>query len=374
MKNKYSVSINYETKEEYEHSYCYSFGTTKGIHIEIAPNAAKIYFEMNVIKTFDDFSNLKIALYKDAYVKCYLLHVILYKEPLIVKKVCVQINEKTAEFDETYDNFPFLFSMITKKNLEICDEWKQIDNILVQQTKSKMNEDNRYVAIYAYFMSKSREYEFDRFQNLWTSMNAIYNYVGDCFEKSIIQEFGLNNRSELNNNLKIKGKDGLCLGLLSYLIGGKYRKITPQLSVELKYQYLNFEKEICKYNDIKCLYNDFTEQLNSSKRLDKYEKLYNSADEFNVPLYVFMILGYPYYWRCRYLHGNSLAPLFMAYNEDDLKILQIMNYFLDRFIDKTIPMLFSEKWDEEKYKCALKYLEECESDIYKNYNKEKKKH
>ncbi|MCR5586725.1 MAG: hypothetical protein K6F77_04255, partial [Lachnospiraceae bacterium] len=91
-----------------------------------------------------------------------------------------------------------------------------------------------------------------------------------------------------------------------------------------------------------------------------------------VPLFVFMVLGYPYYWRCKYFHGNNIGPLFMAHNEDDLKILFVINYFMDKFINDYLPKIFDEDyWNEEKYEKSLNYVKELEEGIYKRYTKEK---
>lgn len=377
MKYQYSFKINKERKRnviEYE----YSFGRVKKIKLIIGDDYAKVSFEMNTKKKIEDFINFNILPVRDAYVKCYLLHAIIKKRGLKINQIECQIDDEIRKFDKSDKNFPFLYSMIPNENIDLVGDWEELGSLLVHQTKTKMNKDTRYSAVYSYLMSKGREFEYYRFQNLWTSMNSLYNYIGICYENSVCEDLKLKSKNELKKGICISGKDAVCIGAFSYILGGKYRKITPEISDELKFNYFDFEKEICKYDlsDIPYLYDDFKRMMfqDSLGNNDQYKLLNQIIEPFDVSLFVFMILGYPYYWRCKYFHGNKIGPLFMAHNEDDLKILYVINYFMDRFLGEYIPMVFKkEYWNENKYKLVLEFLEKYETQFYNSYKKESKK-
>ena len=50
--------------------------------------------------------------------------------------------------------------------------------------------------------------------------------------------------------------------------------------------------------------------------------------------------------------------LIMAYNDYEITSLNTINYFLERFLNENIPMMFQEDfWDENKQKQAVSYIE-----------------
>ena len=96
------------------------------------------------------------------------------------------------------------------------------------------------------------------------------------------------------------------------------------------------------------------------------------ADDFEVPVYVLLVLGYPYHWRCKYLHGNHIVPLFMAHNDDDFCCLKIINYFMDRFLEEEIPKMFKEDyWNDKKYDAVVQMIKKCDEKPYKKYEQGK---
>ena len=371
----YSIMINRDFDVP-QYLFQYSYGSVKDICIQIAEMAAKISFSMKTEKTFEDFYGLRVLAFKDAYIKIHMLSVLLYGKGIPVTNIVVTINGNSCSKEQNQEGFPRVFSMLGEEALGIKAPWDVISKEYCAKSKTMISEDHRFTSLYAYLLSKVREYEYDRFQNLWTAMNGLYTYVAEQYEKSLKDEFGLESVKEIRKDLLISSKDGLSIGALSYIIGGSYKKITPTEALELKNQYFETERILGKMeeSEIPVLYDECMETLqnDSEKHSNCYIALKHVADCFEVPVYVHLLLGYPYHWRCKYLHGNYIAPLFVDINSDELKCLRVLNYFMDRFLESEIPSLFEEHyWNEEKYRAVLKMLEKCESTAYKKYTDKK---
>ena len=369
----YTIVINGDFAEP-EHKFQYSYGSVKGICIQIANIKAKISFTMKTEKTYEDFCGLRVLAFKDAYLKVHMLSALLYGKGIAVKKLNITINDSSRSVELGQEDFPIVFSMLGERQLGIKAPWEAICKEYCFKTKTAISEDHRFASLYAYLLSKVREFEYDRFQNLWTAINGLYTYVAEQYEKSLKEEFGLESVKEIRNDLLISSKDGLSIGALSYIIGGNYRKITPKDAEELRIPYLETERILGKVEEetISALYDECLNALkkDSDKHSDIYRALKRIADCFEVPVYVYLLLGYPYHWRCKYLHGNYIAPLFVDYNSDELKCLRVLNYFMDKFLATEIPSVFEENyWDEDKYKAVLKMLEKCDGEAYKKYSK-----
>ena len=183
--------------------------------------------------------------------------------------------------------------------------------------------------------------------------------------------FGAENEQVLKK-LAMVGNDQKSLGALAYIVGGDYKRISAKDSQELLREYYGIERVLGEINE-----KDFPEFYDEcEKNIDKksvsnsnyYNQLEKIAVKFEVPVYVLLILGYPYSWRCKYLHGNYISPIFMAYNDDEYCGLKILNYFLSRFLEKEIPLMFSGNyWNDNKMESIIKMIEKCYPDDYKKY-------
>lgn len=371
----YTVIINNDFSES-QYTFQYSYGAVKEISIQFDNMSAKISFSMKTEKTYEDFCSLKVMAFKDAYIKTHMLSLLLYGNGMTVKKLIIIINDDSRSIEQGQENFPLVYSMLGEKSIGIKAPWEAICKIYCSKSKTAISEDHRFASLYAYLLSKVREYEYDRFQNLWTAMNGIYTYVAKQYENSLRKEFRLDKVMEIKKVLRISTQDSLSIGALAYIIGGNYRKISPEEAVDLKDKYLETERILGNLEDkgIPAFYDECFRALknDSEKHGDSYTALKQIADCFEVPVYTYLLLGYPYHWRCKYLHGNYIAPLFVDRNSDELKCLQVLNYFMDRFLGTEIPASFEENyWNEDKYRAVLEMLKKCENAAYKKYTEGK---
>ena len=229
------------------------------------------------------------------------------------------------------DDFPLMYSMISPEKFEIGEAFGSggFLNKIVSKTKSDTRTDLRFVALYSYLQSKNRHYKIDSFTNLWTSMNAVYYYYYKMTEK-YKKNPKPNDKAALDNIIKILGFDG-CISSQNEREQSKqfYHKMKNLLSG------MKTDKEL--YDSA------------FSKRKDiRFERLQECADKLEMDLFPLLLFEFPYYLRCNYFHGNQCTMLISSYNDYELRCLETVNYFIDRFLDERIPMLFAT--DEEAAK------------------------
>ena len=323
MNTSYKIIFNSRCAERTP--LVYSYGNTKDIRISLAKNKAVVSFTMGVKKTIDDFARLKVNIFADAYRKVLLCHACKYGCNLQVEKITTCIDDDEYELNEdNTDAFPLMYSMISSDSFNISEAFGSggFLNEIVSTTKSDAETDLRFVSLYSYLQSKKRNYIIDRFSNLWTSMNAFYNYYYKMTEQ-YKKDPRPKDKAALDNIIKILGFGGC---------------ISSQNEREQNKQFYHKMKDLLSgmKND-KELYDSAF-----SKRKDiRFEKLQECAGELKMDLFPLLLFEFPYYLRCNYFHGNQCTILISSYNDYELRCLETVNYFLDRFLDERIPMLFA---------------------------------
>ena len=335
----------------------YQFGRVKDIALFIGKNKASIRYESGVIKEQEDFITFKDKLFRDAYRKVHLLHAFIYNSGLRVDKIEIIIDGDSKEYDKSYSSFPFLYSMIRPKYLGLGGAWKDLIPETLAVSKSVMDKDLRFVSVFSFLLAKSKYYETERFSNLWTAMNAYYSYVALCFEKKLRMELGVNENEELRSALTLHG-DYQSIGALCWLIGGKYRSYGKEDTDKLWKRH-SVENILGSYKEpqIKKLYEAAAEEADGVELPAEYADLASCAEELGVSLYAFMLLVYPYHWRCDLFHGNRTPVLFLACTDKELTMLHVVNYFLERFLNESIPKMFDEDFfSEAEYEKVKQYM------------------
>lgn len=373
-KHKYKIIINSEPKVS---GSVYKYGNTDGIEIRVSNQKASISYEMSVIKSFEDFTSLKDRVFKDAYKKIFLIHAVKCNTGLQVNKIIIQIDDSekiiTKENDLT-GHFPFVFSLIKNENLGLGSEWSELEGKILELTKTKLIDDQRFSAVYAFLNAKTREYRIDRFSNLWMSMNAYYNYVAKKYEDRIKQEYQVNN---LTSNLKLSMRDAESIGLVAWLMDQRYTDMTKKDELEKlwKNNYV-IEKELedLSESDSEKLFVASSKELEGEIIPESYSKISNRAKEFNVKTFPFILLIYAYNLRCKYFHGNTPTLLVSAYNDYEICVLSTVNYFLERFLSDNIPKIFEDDfWNESKQEMAINYVKYIRKWNDEKFQKEIKK-
>ena len=359
-KHRYRVTFN---KRPHADTKTYNFGRTRNIGLRVDYQCAEVSFEMTGLKSAEDLVTFNSKLFRDAYRKILFVHAVKMSEGLKVRKLIIDIDGVKSVFDEKNDangHFPFMFSMIGDRDLQLDSSWEGLEDIIINTTKSNQDEDVRFAAVHAYLSAKNRVYAIDKFTNLWTAMNAYYNYCAGQYEKQLKADYGV---TELKRSLKLAGSDRDALGLICWLLDSHFPMIGEEgKSAELKALWKN-NYEVEEYlrtlpaEDIEKLYDAASAELRGEEIPDRFAALSNRAGQFGVKLMPFLLLQYAYNWRCRLLHGNRSTFLFMAYNDYELSVMHTINYFLERFLNDAIPKIFEDSyWDQEKQQMAIDYM------------------
>lgn len=69
--------------------------------------------------------------------------------------------------------------------------------------------------------------------------------------------------------------------------------------------------------------------------------------------------GYPCCLRCKYFHGEHTAILLAAYNEYNLAVSGMIIYFLRKYLNKAIPLMFENDLQDKGVSEAMKYKTVC---------------
>lgn len=354
-RHKYRIIINRESKAKAD---VYDFGHTKGINLKVSKQKVTIEFEMTLLKELSDFTGLKFDLFNDAYKKAYLIHAIRYSEGLIVNSIQIFIDGDAhciEKDSDTTGHFPYMFSMITSKKLNLNNKWKTIETEIIKTTKTQSNKDLRFSAIYAFLASKSREYEIDRFGNLWTAMNAFYTFlVRRCNE---IHELNI---KRINDARAIK--------FLACLIESESVNIPNDEEKKEKWKNNYRLEEIVKgykVEDYEDLYEASIQELKGEGLTEKYHELSEIANEFGVKLFSYILLVFAYRIRCEFFHGEVNTLLIIGYNDYKIHVLEMVNYFIDRFLTEKISFLFTDDFshmirtdDAKNYLCKAFNIKE----------------
>lgn len=357
-KHIYEVIINGRTRNQYIQ---YDFGNIKGICLSVGDQKAIIRIEVGSLRKVVDILCFRYKDFRDAYRKTFLIHALKYNKGLEVKRINVSIDGEEQHFDREHDptgHFPYMFSMIEKRELYLHDSWKSLIQQVVTTTKTNVDKDLRFSAMYSFLASKSRIYSVDRFSNLWTSMNAYFSFVSERYEESLISVYNIEN---LKGKLKVKGRDAESIGLLSWMIGEECTDISnrDRLAELWKDNYV-IEDTLKDYttDDIAKLYDAAEVRLKGVALPEKYVVLERRAREFGISLYVFLLLSYPYNLRCKYFHGNSTTMLIAAYNDYEITALETVNFFMTEFLNIGIPRMFQDDfWTNKEQEKAIAYVE-----------------
>ncbi len=79
---------------------------------------------MGVLYEIDRLTRFDCKVFRDAYRKAYLGHMILFNEGLIVNNIYVWVNDESYSFDLSSPNFPFMFSMFDGRKINLPDSWR----------------------------------------------------------------------------------------------------------------------------------------------------------------------------------------------------------------------------------------------------------
>ena len=336
-------------------------------------------FVGNKINIWDFEKNMVII--HDAFRKAYILYTLYNGNGLEINNIRILIDG--VELYSIGNNediaYPYVYSMLgnTKvirkhdmpgKNSVFCN--RAIADHISTSKRSVDQNDKRIVAMFAFLLGRSREYEMDRFLNYWTAINAVYGYL--CLEHNKRIKKMINNLPEEKleeaeisaDELKelltpvLAKKDMLQIKIFAKLLRKKYNtgrnsvnndidKLLQEFNNDYHDAYKFFSESYVDDNgkirfSFEKLYSLITgeSRADNDKQKEEYAYFEKWAGKMGISTYALLTIYEPYYMRNYYIHGNETQM--MISDTYHLNLLSCLNYFMDRLLCDFIPALFDE--------------------------------
>lgn len=350
-KHTYCVTINRipASREPMEYKFRSTVCT-----LTCSKDAAAVRFSMGVQKTFEDLISFRVDLVKDAMRKMYLCHAMRYDSRLRVRSVTVTIDGESRVYEQGYPGFPFLYSMLTAKQLDLPESWhdRAFLTTVLTATKSKTDSDPRYACLFSFLAGTGRVYESEKFTCYWTAVNALYNHLLECARPRYAAEQGAARYEDLSKRKQVLSGDTVGLGALMRVLGCG-EGLGPQGERNAhKSQYGALKSHLRGYSkeDLRELYGQLLAHRTDLDWVPEGplgEHLKTCMDRTGLSAWGFVLLDYAYYMRCNYLHGSKATILFSAANDPEIAAFRALNVFLGEFLKELIPLVFREGWFTE---------------------------
>lgn len=329
-------------------------GQPRPFSFKIQKGAVEIEYEMSKVNSLD-YTIEKSVVFREALTKAYLYHALLLNSALMIKQITLIIEgEEYTLSKENNINFPFVFSLLTEDDLHLNNAFEVLPDYIVVNSIKYNQKELRFVSLASYLSAKSKSYQIERFNSLWTSMNALYNYVALCYEERIVDDCNGITRSDIPSNLRIYGKDANGISAMMYHLKNNCRKPSRDAESNTKannkaaFQQLASLFQRLSDEEISELYSLCLSDLRATGIVHSLPPKYAPLDVvsrlYNFPSYLFIILQYAYSLRCELFHGNKATPIICSYNDRSIGELRVVNYFLDSYLSNEIPLLFTTNY------------------------------
>ncbi len=347
MKHTYIITINRlpATREPIE----YKFRQTQCV-LTCTKDAASVRFEMGVKKTHEDLISFRVDLVKDAMRKMYLLHAMRYDARLRVRSVSVTIDGEPQIYEQGYPGFPFLYSMLTAKRLDLPESWhdREFLTTALTATKSKSDSDPRFVCLFSFLAGTGKAYESEKFVCYWTAVNALYNHIFACANPFHAAR-GKVRFDDTAFNKQVLAGDAVGLSILLRLFGAGKGVSSKQERTDHRSQYGAVKSHLrhIPREEFPALYRDASAHRSDPAWTPEGtlgEHLRECCDRTKSSCWGFLLFDYAYYIRCNYLHGEKAPILFTAATDPELAAFRCLNVFLGEFLKEIIPVIFREDW------------------------------
>lgn len=347
MKHTYIISINRipVSREPIEYTFRKIACT-----LTCSKDAASVRFVMSTRKTHEDLISFRVDLAKDAMRKMYLLHAMRFDSRLRVRSVTVTIDGESKTYEQGYPGFPFLYSMLTARDLGLPQSWHDRDFLTaaLTVTKSRADNDPRYACLFSFLAGTGKVYESEKFTCYWTAVNALYNHIFACANPFHAARGKVKFDDAAFNKQVLKG-DALGLSILLRLTGSGSRLSEKGERDSFRQQYGATKVALRSIgrDELPELYRRMR-----AHRADPHwfpegplgEHLRECCARTGCSCWGFLLFDYAYYIRCHYLHGEKTPILFTASSDPELAAFRSLNVFLGEFLKEIIPEMFRENW------------------------------
>ena len=351
----------------------------KPVQMKLSENHATIILERTTKYKPEDIANGKYAFFSEAIKKILLVHILLYSKCIDITTVSVMVRNNISVFNNKDSGIKPISSLIHKElDPKFKEQWKEKALIETIIDTNKTEEDTRMSALFAFILSRNRKSVIERFVDLWISFNGMYSYFSSLFVDNTRKE-----AEQLKRFIIQTGEGDTKID--SALTDRIARRITDHLKeyeIDLiTYDWLNTEEGklfsnkivnqiIAEVSEIEKKYNEHISELKSNqKTVDKEQKdimqrkinSYNQKIKnlkpyktYNSSAYIYFLVEYAYYFRCKYIHANEVLPLFTYDNEHIIRCISLVNRLLDNYIDNNLYKWFSTRYVNEKLKPLAK--------------------
>ncbi len=334
-KHDYRITVNRIPSSR--DAIAYTYRTTR-CTLTASNGAASVAFSMGAKRDFDDFVSFRVDLAKDAMRKMYLLHALKCDTRLRVRSVIVTVDGESKTYDDSCPGFPFLYSMLTARELHLTERWREpaFLRTVVNQTKTKTENDHRYICLFSFLAGTGKVYEIDRFTCYWTAMNAHYNHLADI----------------LNENLPKKQQfttdaDKLTAMLRLLRCGERISSGADRRTHRPQYGAVKSHLQKIPREELPVLCRELYAHRTDRTWVPEGplgEHLRQCMARANLSAYGFLLLDYAYYIRCNYLHGSKATILFTAANDPEIAAFRTLNRLLGDYLREAIPVMFDDGW------------------------------
>lgn len=366
-KTIYKVYLN-NSLDSYDHSFSFSLNK-KPVMIALSDSNAVITVERTTKYKPEDIAKGKHDLFSETVKKVMLVHLLLYSKCIDIQSIRVVIKNKTFDFSVKDHNMRYVSTLIHNQvQPDFTENWQDKELIETIIGTNKTKSDSRMSALYAFILSRSRKAVIERFVDLWISFNGMYSYFSSLYEKKTSQEAEQLKRFIIQTgegNIKIERSftDRIA------------RKVTEHLKNSnvdaINYEWLNgddgqnFSNELVQLikteiSTIEDEYNKQNEELNNKLKNannDEKAKIQKSIQSnltkignlepykiYSNSAYIYLMVEYAYYFRCKYIHANEVLPLFTYNDEHIIRCIELVNRLLDNYIDNNLYKWFSAQY------------------------------
>ena len=362
MSKKHTYTIVWNQTPSQGFTYTYTFQRISDITITVDADCAKAEFTMGTVKDFEDFITFKAKYFRDMYRKVLLCHLVKQKRGMKVNTITITIDDKTQVYDKNTEHFPFMYSLLEDKPLNLTQNWGDtvLKNML--ELKKTAQDTDRYSSCaFSFLESFGRTYPIDRFLNLWTSMNSYYGCIGKQYMEKCRNVFGNAISEEDYEVLSFEDNDAASINVLIALYTKNYDFwfSSKEYSIGTINQISNHLLEATG-DTKKQLVSDIREYRKNNKAPFErdFRKLNDDIyEKFGLEPHCWFTFAFPYILRNKYFHGGLSAPIFVAYNDPDNNYLDIVSDIMERFLSEEIPNLINKKtMDDTKFRTVFTYL------------------
>lgn len=328
VKHTYRLYLNsYEDAETCAMKYDY--GSVKDVTIRIGKTGAMISFSTAKPKDLGAILQVTDRLVQDAIRKALVCCSLYSGTPIALQAMVVLVDGDPTPhvYIPPKEGHPFIYCLLDRLERPIASSWQSpaVFHTICSSTKTTEKEDSRFSALYSLLSSKAKQYEIERFANLWTSMNSLYSFAAQKASPLL--------PPTAKGKIRTLPTEDDKLRFFAMLNGFRFDDFISNDRVAAVLR--ESELQLAKYREwgpdgFACAMAAIARRLGESGLLPMDEE-------------AFVLFWFAYKLRCKYFHGEQPA-LFFCYADDYLlRCLSFVSDRLESFLDRELPRWLADE-------------------------------